>query len=235
MHGLGPSFVDVTWGAGGRNSNLTCEMVKVAQNVYGLETCMHLTCTDMEKSKLDAALKEAYNTGCTNILALRGDPPREKEKWSAKEGGFRYAKDLVTYIKDNYGEHFDIGVAGYPEGSDDEKDIDILVDHLKEKIDAGGTFVVTQMNYDADKFISWMKKCRAKGITVPLIPGIMPISSHSAFLRRANWSGCSIPQTWNDALEPIKNDDVAVREVGADLISEFARRLIEAGVTHLHL
>ena len=102
MHGLGPAFVDVTWGAGGRLSGLTSEMVKVAQSVYGLETCMHLTCTDMPVSKVDDALKEAYNTGCTNILALRGDPPREEEKWEVTENGFRYAKDLVKYIKEKY-------------------------------------------------------------------------------------------------------------------------------------
>src|ERR1700761_7647578 len=107
MHGFGPAFIDITWGAGGRLSSLTCEMVKVAQSAYGLETCMHLTCTDMERSKLDDALREAYNAGCTNILALRGDPPREKEKWEQTEGGFRYARHLITYIKSKYGNHFD--------------------------------------------------------------------------------------------------------------------------------
>ena len=235
MHGLGPSFVDVTWGAGGRLSNLTCEMVRVAQSAYGLETCMHLTCTDMEKEKVDGALKEAYNTGCTNILALRGDPPREEEKWEAKEGGFQYARDLVKYIRATYGDHFDIGVAGYPEGCDDNSDVDELVDHLKEKIDAGGTFVITQMNYDAGKFIDWMHKCRAKGINVPLIPGIMPIHTHASFLRRANWTKCRIPPEWTEALEPVKNDDVAVRDVGSGLVADFCRKITEAGVHHLHL
>lgn len=235
MHGLGPCFVDVTWGAGGRLSNLTCEMVRVAQSAYGLETCMHLTCTDMEKEKVDDALKEAYQTGCTNILALRGDPPREEEKWEAKEGGFQYARDLVKYIRQTYGDHFDIGVAGYPEGCDDNQDVDELVDHLKEKVDVGGTFVITQMSYDADKYIEWMQKCRAKGINVPLIPGIMPIHTHASFLRRANWTKCKIPPDWTEALEPVKNDDVAVRDVGSDLVAKFCQRLLEAGVHHLHL
>ena len=235
MHGLGPCFIDVTWGAGGRMSGLTHEMVRVAQSVYGLETCMHLTCTDMEREKVDNALKDAYNTGCTNILALRGDPPRETEKWEAKEGGFRYAKDLVKYIKKQYGDHFDIGVAGYPEGCDDERDIDVLVQHLKEKVDAGGTFVITQMCYNADAYVTWMNKCRAAGITVPLIPGIMPIQTHGAFLRRANWTKAYIPPKWNEALEPIKNDDSMVREIGSGLIAEFCQQLVDAGVHHLHL
>ena len=235
MHTLGPTFVDVTWGAGGRLSGLTCEMVKVAQSVYGLETCMHLTCTDMEKEKVDNALKEAYNTGCTNILALRGDPPRESEKWIAKEGGFRYAKDLIKYIKQTYGDYFDIGVAGYPEGCDDESDVDVLVGHLKEKIDAGGTFVITQMSYDADLYVEWMNKCRAIGINVPLIPGIMPIQTHASFLRRANWTKCKVPAHWHEALEPVKNDDAEVRNIGCRLVAEFCRRLLDAGVHHLHL
>ena len=235
MHDLGPSFIDVTWGAGGRLSHLTTEMVNVAQSIYGLETCMHLTCTDMEKGKVDDALKEAYKAGCTNILALRGDPPRDKEKWEAIEGGFRYAKDLVKYIKAKYGNHFDIGVAGYPEGCEDQQDRELLLDHLKEKIDAGGTFIVTQMFYDVDIFLAWVDKVRARGIKVPIVPGIMPIQTHAAFLRRAKWSNCHVPQKWIDSLEPVKNDDAAVRDVGKGLVAELCQRIIDAGILHLHL
>ena len=235
MHGLGPAFIDVTWGAGGRLSDLTCEMVNVAQSAHGLETCMHLTCTDMERSKVDWALKEAYRAGCTNILALRGDPPREKEKWTATQGGFMYAKDLVHYIRDRYGNHFDIGVAGYPEGCDDQDDRVLLMDHLKEKVDAGATFVVTQMFYDVDIFLDWVRQCRKRGITVPIIPGIMPIHTYAAFLRRATWTKCRIPPEWTEALEPVKNDDAAVREVGKVLVAEMCRRMLDAGILHLHL
>ena len=234
MHDLGPTFIDITWGAGGQNSTLTCEMVNAAQSHYGLETCMHLTCTDMEKEKVDEALRLAYKAGCTNILALRGDPPRDKEKWEAKDGGFRYAKDLVKYIKSKYGHHFDIAVAGYPEGCDDQDDPELLLDHLKEKVDAGASFVVTQMFYDVDIFLAWVKKCRGRGITVPIIPGIMPISTHAAFMRRATWVKAHIPDTWHKALEPVKNDDAAVREVGKDLIVEMCRRILDAGIYHLH-
>ena len=234
MHDLGPTFIDITWGAGGQRSRLTCEMVNAAQAHYGLETCMHLTCTDMEKDMVDEALRQAYKAGCTNILALRGDPPREKEKWQAKKGGFRYAKDLVGYIKSRYGGHFDIGVAGYSEGCDDQEDVDLLIDHLKEKVDAGASFVITQMFYDVDIFLNWVQKCRAKGIKVPIIPGIMPISTYETFRRRAEWTKCHIPDTWAAALQPVKMDDAAVREVGKGLIAEMCRRLIDAGILHLH-
>ncbi|ETN46962.1 methylenetetrahydrofolate reductase [Cyphellophora europaea CBS 101466] len=234
MHDLGPAFIDITWGAGGRHSQLTCEMVSAAQAHYGLETCMHLTCTDMERDKLDEALNLAYKSGCTNILALRGDPPRDQEKWEAKDKGFRYAKDLVKHIKTTYGDHFDIGVAGYPEGCDDQDDPDLLLDHLKEKIDAGGTFIVTQMFYDVEIFLDWVSKVRKRGIDVPIIPGIMPISTHDAFLRRANWAKCQIPESWHMALEPVKNDDAAVRDIGRDLVAEMCKKILDAGIYHLH-
>ena len=234
MHDLGPAFIDITWGAGGRHSQLTCEMVDAAQSRYGLETCMHLTCTDMEKEKLDSALELAYKSGCTNILALRGDPPRDKEKWEATSHEFRYALDLVKYIRKHYGDHFDIGVAGYSEGCDDGTEPELLMDHLKQKIDAGGTFIVTQMFYDVDLFLDWVSKCRAKGITVPIIPGIMPISTYASFERRVDWTKCNVPAGWYEKLDPVKNDDAAVREVGKDLVVEMCRKLLDAGILHLH-
>jgi len=235
MHDFGPAFIDVTWGSGGSRSHLTTEMVRIAQNVYGLETCMHLTCTDMGMEKVDAALKAAFDAGCKNILALRGDPPREKEKWQAVDGGFLYAKDLVKHIKKRWGDHFDIGVAGYPEGCDDNQDQVTLMDHLKEKVDAGGTFIVTQMFYDVDRFLKWVDEARAAGITVPIVPGIMPIHTHSAFMRRATGMNCHIPQNFIDALEPVQNDDAQVREVGKGLVAEMCRKIIDAGILHLHL
>ncbi|KDB25687.1 methylenetetrahydrofolate reductase [Trichophyton interdigitale MR816] len=234
MHGLGPSFIDITWGAGGRLAELTCEMVHVAQSVYGLETCMHLTCTDMPREKVDDALQSAFKAGCTNILALRGDPPREKEAWEQTKGGFRYARDLVQYIREKYGNHFDIGVAGYPEGCEDEEDPELLMKYLKEKVDAGGTFIITQMFYDADNFLDWVKKCRQAGINVPIIPGIMPISTYAAFIRRTNWVKCAVPKGWMEALEPVKNDDAAVKQIGKALVSEMCRKLLENGINHLH-
>jgi len=188
----------------------------------------------MPRERVDEALNTAYKAGCTNILALRGDPPREKEKWEAADGGFKYAKDLVAYIKQKYGDHFDIGVAGYPEGSDDEQDQEVLTRHLKEKVDVGATFIISQMFYDADIFVDWVKRCRNVGIDVPIIPGIMPISTHAAFERRANWTKCHVPPSWTEALEPVKHDDVAVRKIGTGLVAEMCKKLIENGIYHLH-
>ncbi|KAG6092241.1 hypothetical protein E4U30_005677 [Claviceps sp. LM220 group G6] len=234
MYNLGPKFIDITWGAGGRIAELTCEMVLQAQSVYGLETCMHLTCTDMGLDKVNDALQRAYKAGCTNILALRGDPPRAQEQWTATEDGFQYARDLVKHIRATYGAHFDIGVAGYPEGCDDNKDEDQLLDHLKEKVDMGASFIVTQMFYDADNFIRWLRKVRERGITIPVLPGIMPIATYASFLRRAKHMQCKVPEAWMAALEPVKNDDVAVREIGTTLVAEMCRKLLANGIYHLH-
>lgn len=234
MYNFGPKFIDITWGAGGNIAELTCEMVLQAQAVYGLETCMHLTCTDMGLEKVNDALSMAYKAGCTNILALRGDPPRDKETWTATEGGFQYARDLVKHIRATYGDHFDIGVAGYPEGCDDNKDEDQLLDHLKEKADMGATFIVTQMFYDADNFVRWVGKVRERGITIPILPGIMPIATYASFIRRANHMQCKVPDAWMTALEPVKNDDVAVREIGKTLVAEMCRKLLANGIFHLH-
>jgi methylenetetrahydrofolate reductase (NADPH) len=234
MYNFGPKFVDITWGAGGRIAELTCEMVVQAQTYLGLEACMHLTCTDMGEDKVNDALRKAYKAGCTNILALRGDPPREQEKWEATDGGFQYARDLVAHIRKTYGNHFDIGVAGYPEGCDDNKDEDSLLDHLKEKVDMGATFIVTQMFYDADNFIRWVGRVRERGITVPIVPGIMPIATYASFLRRANHMNCKVPEDWMAKLESVKNDDVAVRDIGKTLVAEMCRKILAAGIRHLH-
>lgn len=234
MAQLGPKFIDITWGAGGRVAELTCDIVNQVQAYIGVETCMHLTCTDMGEEKVNEALNKAYKAGCTNILALRGDPPRETEKWEAAEDGFNYARDLVKHIRKLYGNHFSIGVAGYPEGCDDNKDEELLLDHLKEKCDAGASFIVTQMFYDVDNFLRWVSKVRGRGIDIPIIPGIMPIATYASFLRRANHMNAKIPDKWMKVLEPIKNDDLAVRELGTTLVANMCRKIFEGGIVHMH-
>lgn len=234
MYDLGPSFIDVTWNAGGSSSNLTCDIVATAQSILGLETCMHLTCTGMPKDMVEKALEDAYKAGCKNILALRGDAPRDTDKWSATEGGFMYAKDLIKFIREKYGDYFDICVAAYPEGHPEEQDPKVLIKYLKEKVDAGANFIITQMFYDVDNFLSWVKDCRDAGINIPIIPGIMPISTYASFLRRANWCEINIPKHFLEVLEPIKGDDAKVREVGTKLVADMCRQMLDGGINHLH-
>ncbi|KAG7801588.1 hypothetical protein KL944_003320 [Ogataea haglerorum] len=232
MYDLNPLFIDITWNAGGRLSTLTTEMVQTTSTVLGLETCMHLTCTNMKTDLIDQALKSAYESGCQNILALRGDPPLDG---SESTGDFKYAKDLIRYIRKHYGDHFCIGVAAYPEGHPEESDPLKTLNYLKEKQDAGADFIVTQMFYDTENFINWCDECRQIGITMPIIPGIMPISTYAAFVRRAGWSEIAIPKHFNEALEPIKDDDAKVREVGTKLVIDMCQQLLDSKrVNHLH-
>ncbi|KAH3903364.1 probable Methylenetetrahydrofolate reductase 2 [Saccharomycodes ludwigii] len=243
MYLTNPQFIDITWNAGGKvsmNNANTNDLIHTCQSVLGLETCMHLTCTNMPVEKIDEALQKAYDSGCQNILALRGDPPVVDEKAqqsnALKYDGFNYAKDLVKHIRDKYGDYFCIGVAAYPEGHPEENNVDILIDYLEEKVNAGADFIITQMFYDTDSFIEWCGKVRAKGIDIPIIPGIMPIMSYDSFLRRAKWCQINIPKFFLDKLDPVKEDDQAVRLLGTDLVVEMCQKLLDSGyVTHLHM
>lgn len=232
MYDLNPIFIDITWNAGGRSSSLTNEMVYTAQSTLGLDTCMHLTCTNMKVELIDEALEKAYALGCQNILALRGDPPLDG---SESTGDFKYAKDLISYIRTKYGDHFNIGVAAYPEGHPEEESDELILQYLKEKCDVGADFIITQMFYDVDNFIQWCSKVRKIGINIPIIPGIMPISTYAAFIRRAKWSGIKIPQHFLDSLESIKDDDYLVRERGTELVADMCQKLLDLGyINHLH-
>lgn len=234
MYRLGPEFIDVTWNAGGTSSQLTSEIVATAQSVYGLETVMHLTCTNMPKEKIDKALKDAKECGCQNILALRGDPPRGQEHWEACENGFSHAIDLVRYIRQQYGDYFGIAVAGYCEGHVDNPDKDDDLYRLKEKVDAGADFIITQVFYDVDIFLKWVKKCRAIGISCPIIPGLLPIQNYSGFNRIITLSKTIVPQFVLEELEPIKDDDAAVKEYGIRLAVDMIRKMFADGIKCYH-
>lgn len=229
MTALGPEFIDITWNAGGRTSDLTAHMVKTCQGSVGIETCMHLTCTNMPKEKVDIALQEAKKAGCCNVLALRGDPPQGKDEWEAVEGGFVHGIDLVKHIHNEYGDYFDVAVAGFPQFQllpPAERDLEMK--YLKDKIDAGVNFIFTQMFYDVDIFIDWVKAVRAAGITIPIVPGIAPVQTWNGFLKATSLANTKIPQFFLDALEPYKNDDEKVREIGTKLVAEMCRKILAA-------
>ncbi|CCA74929.1 probable MET13-putative methylene tetrahydrofolate reductase [Serendipita indica DSM 11827] len=231
MRHLGPEFIDITWNAGGRTSELTSEMVKTCQSLLGIETCMHLTCTNMPSEKVDIALREAKSHGCRNILALRGDPPAGQDEWTAVDGGFVHGIDLVRHIRKNYGDYFEIAVAGFPEHamlSEEEQQVELQ--YLKEKIDAGASFIFTQMFYDLDLFVRWVHSVRKAGITVPIVPGINPIQTWNGFMKATSLAKITIPQSYLDVLEPHKNNDEKVRELGTKLVADLCRGILNAGL-----
>jgi len=202
-----PLFMDVTWGAGGSTSDLTLKISSDIQAKWGTAQ-MHLTCTNMPIEKVQVALEEAKKAGIRNIVALRGDPPKGAEKWEAIEGGFSYAVDLVRYIRKNYGNYFGISVAGYPEGHpESDGGVDVDVKYLKDKLDAGADFAITQLFYNTDAYVEWVKKCRQAGITCPLVPGIMPILTYGGFKRMTTFCKTGIPRDIADTLDAIKDDE----------------------------
>jgi methylenetetrahydrofolate reductase (NADPH) len=234
MYALAPEFIDVTWGAGGSTADLTLEICDVAQSVYGLETCMHLTCTNLSKSKLTQALNQAKEVGIQNILALRGDPPRDQAEWTPCAEGFAHAVDLVRFIRQEYGSWFGIAVAGYSEGHIESDNFELDMQYLKEKVDAGADYIITQMFYDVESFLDWVAQCRHYGITCPILPGIMPIQTYGGFQRMTTMSCTKVPKSVYAALEPIKDDDQKVKEYGIQLAIEMCQTLKDNGITNFH-
>lgn len=244
MVAYGPTFCDITWGAGGSTAEVTLGIATKMQNLFCVETMMHLTCTNMPVEKLDNALAEVKKAGLQNILALRGDPPKGQENFTKVEGGFGGALDLVKYIKSQHGDHFGIGVAGYPEAHPDyivededemKKNYWDSLDYLKQKIDAGGDFIVTQLFYRVERYLQFVEDCRSIGITCPILPGIMPIMTYGGFKRMTTFCKTDVPPAVNDALEAIKDNDEAVKAYGIQLGVDMCKQLLEAGVPGLHM
>jgi methylenetetrahydrofolate reductase (NADPH) len=228
-----PIFVDVTWGAAGSTKALTLTISEYAQKFFGVSVLMHITCYNISVDEMRSILKSAKDAGIKNILALRGDPPRGSMQWSST--GFRRAIDLVKFIRAEYGDYFCIAVAGYPEGHPQSSgDVERDVNFLKEKVDAGADFVLTQFFYDTSAFISYLNLCRAKGITCPIIPGMMPIQSFSSFKSMTSFCCTKVPEDIIDQLVPIQHDDEAVKAFGIKLCSSMCKTLLAAGVKGFH-
>ncbi|KAI9326269.1 methylenetetrahydrofolate reductase-domain-containing protein [Zopfochytrium polystomum] len=233
MYMLGPEFIDVTWGAGGSSAELTLQICTTAQAVYGLETCMHLTCTNMPREKVDEALNGAKAAGIQNILALRGDPPRGQINWTKVDSGFSNAIDLVKYIREQYGDYFCIGVAGYPEGHAENNDFGQDFKYFVEKTKIAD-YVVTQLFYDVDLYLKWVEQVREAGVTCPILPGIMPIQSYGGFKRMTTLCKTKVPAFILKELEPIKDDDKAVKEYGVSLAMSMCNKIKAAGGLGFH-
>ncbi|KAJ2782762.1 methylenetetrahydrofolate reductase 1 [Coemansia javaensis] len=231
---LNPLFVAVTWGAGGSTAQRTVELCSACQGVFGLETVMHLTCTNMDRAMVDEALAGAKAAGVQNILALRGDRPRNQE-YQVQANGFAYAADLVRYVRAQYGDYFCIGVAGYPEGHAESDDKEQDFEHFKAKVRAGADFVVSQLVFDPELFVAWERRCRAHGIDVPIVPGVLPVQSYQSFRRLAFLTKVHVPAQLQAQLGDAKANDQAVKDVGVAHAAAAVRALREAGARGVHL
>ncbi|CAA0839299.1 Methylenetetrahydrofolate reductase 2 [Striga hermonthica] len=243
MAACGPTFCDITWGAGGTTADLTLEIANRMQNMVCVETMMHLTCTNMPIDKIDHALATIKSNGIQNVLALRGDPPHGQDKFVQVDGGFGCALDLVKHIRAKYGDYFGITVAGYPEGHPDVIQDGVVppeayqneLAYLKQKVDAGAEVIVTQLFYDTDIFLRFVNDCRQIGITCPIVPGIMPINNYKGFLRMIGFCKTKIPPEIMAALEPIKDNEEAIRAYGIHLGTEMCKKILASGIRTLHL
>ncbi|KIW07243.1 methylenetetrahydrofolate reductase [Verruconis gallopava] len=236
---LRPFFVNVTWGAGGSTATKSLELAELCQQQLGLTTCLHLTCTNMNKSLIDHALEKAKAIGVRNILALRGDPPRNEEYFDKGEleeesTEFVWAVDLVKYIRKKYGDYFCIGVAAYPEGHADSSHPerqDPLFDlpYLIEKTKAGADFIMTQLFFDVHAYEKFedMLRTEESGVfkDIPIIPGLMPIQSYQILRRTTKLSHASLPADIMKRLDAVKGDDEAVKAVGVDILCEIIGEL----------
>merc|ERR1719305_1299669 len=230
-------WIDVTWGAGGSTADTTLSLCETAMDVTGLDVLMHLTCTNVTVDETRQVLQRCKEKGLCNILALRGDPPANASEWTATEGGFSHAVDLVRFIRKEFGDYFCIGVAAYPEGHIDAESFDKDLQYYKEKVDAGADFGVTQLFYDTNLYFEFLKKSHALGVpkSFDVFPGIMPIQSYAGFRRMTGLCKTFIPKPIDEALELIKDNEAAVKEYGIELAVQMSRELMEGGCPGLHL
>ena len=230
---LKPDFCSVTYGAGGSTREKTLGIVDRIQREQGLTAMAHMTCVNATRDDTASVLSQARALGIDNILALRGDPPGGVGEFQQTDGGFEYSYELVRFIRDMGG--FSIGVAGFPEGhiaQAEGKHADWR--HLKHKIDQGADFVVTQLFFDNRDFFEFRDFLTAMGVTVPLVPGIIPILSAGQIKRFVALCGAALPATLVSELDKRGSDDEAVAEFGIDYATRQCEELLREGVPGLH-
>nr|XP_020440956.1 methylenetetrahydrofolate reductase [Monopterus albus]XP_020440957.1 methylenetetrahydrofolate reductase [Monopterus albus] len=233
----GPLYIDITWhpaGDPGSDKETSSMMIaSTAVNYCGLETILHLTCCNQTKQKITGHLAKAKHLGLKNIMALRGDPMGAD--WEEEEGGFNYAVNLVKYIRSEFDDYFDICVAGYPTGHPEAESYEADLRHLKEKVDAGADFVITQLFFRAETFLKFLDDCRANGIACPIVPGIFPIQGYQSLRQLVKLSKLEVPEEITKVIEPIKDNDAAIRNYGIQQAVEMCRALLDSGkVPGLH-
>jgi len=228
-----PDYCSVTYGAGGSTRDKTLMIVERIQNDHGLTAVAHLTCVNSTREQIGDLLKQIRDLGVKNVLALRGDPPAGTE-FSVTPGGFEFSSQLVRYIREQ--DHFCIGVAGFPEGHiacKEGKFVDWT--HLKEKIDAGADFVITQLFFDNTDFFGFRDHMSQKhGVRIPIVPGIIPIGSAAQIKRFTALCGARIPGPLAAKLEELSNDDAAAAEFGIEYATQQCRELLDAGAPGIH-
>src|SRR4051812_5729997 len=229
---LRPSYVSVTYGAGGSTREKTVRLVERIQNEAVIRSMAHLTCVGHTADEIGQILDDLWKCGIRNVLALRGDPPAGQSSFVATAGGFANADALTAYTRGK--QDFCIGVAGYPEGHPQCLNRTRDLEHLKRKVDNGANFVVTQLFFDNGDFYRFRDEARAMGIKVPIVAGIMPITNVSQIKRFVSMCGAKIPQQLLLKLESVESDPEAVYAAGVEYAARQCQDLVFHGVDGIH-
>ncbi len=232
---LKPDFVSVTYGAGGSSRDTTLNVVRMVQEKYRLLAMHHFTCVIHSRSEIKSILDQLKAHDIRNILALRGDAPKENPGWMPGPENFKYASELVAFIRENYGDFFSVGVAGFPEGHPLAPDRTFDAEILRKKINAGGEFVMTQLFFDNEEYFAYVKRLRAIGVTARIIPGILPITNYESAVNFCKGCGASVPQKVHDIFKPIADDKEKTLEIGTRFAIGQCRDLLDNGAPGLHL
>ena len=232
---LNPAFVSVTYGAGGTTRERTRDVVRRIIQETSVDTIPHLTCIGHSRSEMSEILDHYSTDKVGTILALRGDPPRDQPQYDRSGDDFHFARDLVPFIK-KHPHPFEIGVAGFPEGHPATQNRLEEMDYFKEKVDTGADYICTQLFFDNHDFLDYRDRCAIAGINLPIVAGIMPITTLSGMKRMAELAaGSRFPAKLLRALSRTSGDPQSIRQAGIDYAIAQCQELIEEGVSGLHL
>lgn len=232
LKALRPTFVSVTYGAGGSTRAKTVELTGRIKRELGIEPMAHLTCVGSTRDELRAVLDDLREAGVENVLALRGDPPKGEDKFTPVPGGFSYASDLTEYIRKHY--DFCVGGACYPEAHIEAVSPYEDLHHLKRKVEAGAQFLVSQLFFDNRHYFDFVDRAKAAGIDVPIVPGIMPIQSVEQIKRFTKMCGASLPDDLLSALELRAEEPERVHELGVIQATVQSLGLLQGGAPGIH-
>ncbi len=229
---LHPTFVSVTYGAGGGTRLKTRDLVARIKQELVVETMAHLTCVGASKEEIRQVLEELVANRAENVLALRGDPPQGQKEFVPNPDGFRHANELVSFIRTNF--DLCIGVAAYPEKHPECPTAEQDLDNLKRKVDAGADFLITQLFFDNRDYFDFVSRTRKAGIQIPIIPGIMPIVSVAQIKRFTDMCGAKIPADLLKSIEAVQEDPRVVEHCGVLHSASQCRELLASGAPGIH-
>jgi methylenetetrahydrofolate reductase (NADPH) len=231
---LAPDFISCTYGAGGGSREKTLDIVEYIQKHLHVPSVAHLTCILHNKKEINDVLMEMQRRGINNVLALRGDTPKDNPNFKPQENSFKYSWELVAFIREHFGYYFKIGVAGFPEGHILCPDRNQDARYLKNKIDHGADYVITQLFFNNQDYFDYVNRLRKLGVTKPIIPGILPICDYPALVRFCAMCGSSIPDEVHAIFKPLASDPDKTLAAGINFCLKQSRELLDEGACGLH-